>query len=59
MTKIQEYMYGLFQALETKDYQRVDILLARISNLRLTKSDFDRIENLVESKEIECTGPAC
>ena len=59
MTKIQEYMYGLFHALESNDYQKVDILLARISNLRLNKSDFDRIENLVETKEIECTRPAC
>ena len=59
MPKIQEYMYGLFHALESKDYRKVDILLARISNLRLNKSDFDRIENLVESKEIECTRPTC
>ena len=56
MTKIQEYMRSLFPALKKKDYEKVDILLARISNLRLTPDDFARIERLVEDTEVECTG---
>jgi len=55
MTKLQEYMYGLYQALERKDYSKVDILLARISNLQLTPTDFSRIENMVEHNDFECT----
>ena len=58
MTKIQEYMSSLFHALKRKDYEKVDILLARISNLRLTPDDFARIERLVEDTEVECTGLA-
>jgi len=59
MTKLQEYMYGLFHALEKKDYRKVDILLARISSLKLNEHDFARIENLVEDSDIECTRSAC